>query len=49
MERVWTLLRRRGLRDPYFPTLDSIVEAVESTFDEGRTPNETLRRLCAIK
>ncbi len=48
MERVWTLLRRSCLHDLYFPTLDPIVEAVESTFDEGRTPNETLRRSGAI-
>lgn len=48
MERVWTLPRRRYLHDLYFPTIDPIVEAVESTFDEGRTPNETLRRSGAI-
>ncbi len=48
IERVWKLTRRRCLHNRYFPTLDSITEAVESTFDEWRSPNETLRRLCAI-
>ena len=48
IERVWKLTRRRCLHHRYFPTFDSITEAVESTFDEWRAPNETLRRLCAI-
>ncbi len=48
IERVWKLTRRRRLHNWYFPTLDSITEAVESTFDEWHALNETLRRLCAI-
>ena len=48
IERVWKLTRRRCLHTRYFPTLDSIPEAGESTFDDWRAPNETLRRLCAI-
>jgi len=48
VERVWKLTRRRAVHNRYFPTLGSIAEAVESTFDGWTDPNETLRRLCAI-
>ena len=48
IERVWKLTRRRAVHNQYFPTLQSIAQAVESTFDDWAGPNETLRRLCAI-
>lgn len=48
IERVWKLTRRACLHNRYFPTLDDIVQAVESQFARWATPNDTLRRLCAI-
>ena len=48
IERMWKLTRRRYLHNRYFPTLDSITEAVECAFDEWRAPNETFRRVCAM-
>jgi len=47
-ERVWKLTRRLATHNRYFPHLDNIVEAVESTFHHWRNGNETLRKLCAI-
>ncbi len=47
-ERVWKLTRRHATHNRYFPELQNIIEAVEVTFDQWRTGNETLRRLCAI-
>jgi transposase len=48
IERVWKLTRRQATHNRYFPELQSIIDAVEDTFHEWRTANETLRRLCAI-
>jgi hypothetical protein len=48
IERVWKLTRRLCVHNRYFPTLDAVVESVESRFAEWATPNETLRKLCAI-
>lgn len=47
-ERVWKLTRRMATHNRYFPKLDDIVDAVESTFDQWCCGNETLRKLCAI-
>lgn len=48
IERVWKLTRRLCLHNRYFPNLEEVLEAVESTFVEWTAGNETLRRLCAI-
>ena len=32
----------------YFPTLETLVECVETQFKTWATPNDTLRTLCAI-
>lgn len=48
IERVWKLTRRLSIHNKYFATLDEVIESVESQFAEWMTPNETLRRLCAI-
>lgn len=48
LERVWKLTPRRRLHNRHFRHLDSIHQAVESAFDEWHTPNETLRRVCAV-
>ena len=47
-ERVWKLTRRQATHNRYFPALQDITKAVELTFDQWHTGNETLRRLCAI-
>jgi len=48
IERVWKLVRKLRLHDEYFPTLQAVIDAVESQFAEWGSRNETLRRLCAI-
>lgn len=48
IERVWKLTRRKCLHNCYFPSLELITEAVELQFAEWATPNNVLRRLCAI-
>ena len=48
IERVWKLVRRLRLHDEYFPTLQAVIDAVESQFVKWGSQNETLRRLCAI-
>jgi transposase len=48
IERVWKLVRRLRLHDEYFPTLQAVMDAVESQFAKWGSRNETLRRLCAI-
>ena len=47
-ERVWKLTRRQATHNRYFPALQDVITAVESTFDQWNQGNETLRRLCAI-
>lgn len=48
IERVWKLTRRLCLHNRYFPILEEVLRAVESTFAGWTGGNETLRRLCAI-
>jgi len=48
IERVWKLVRKLRLHDEYFPTLQAVIDAVESQFAKWGNRNETLRRLCAI-
>jgi transposase len=48
IERIWKLVRRLRLHDEYFPTLQAVIDAVESQFAKWGSQNETLRRLCAI-
>ena len=43
-----SLTRRLCLHNRYFGFLDGVVAAVEEQFAEGATPNDTLRRLCAL-
>ena len=40
--RVWKFTRRRCLDNRYVCTVDSITEAMESTFDEWRAPMRQL-------
>jgi transposase len=48
IERVWKLTRRLATHNRYFPTLDQVVEAVNTCFNRWRRPNSVLRRLCCI-
>jgi hypothetical protein len=48
IERLWKLTRRLCLHNRYFPTLQNVVESVESKFNEWTSGNEIVRKLCAI-
>jgi transposase len=48
IERLWKLVRRLCLHNRYFPTLDNVVESVESKFNTWRSGSEVVRKLCAI-
>jgi transposase len=48
IERLWKLVRRLCLHNRYFPTLDSVIAAVEPTFASWRRGSPTLQRPCAI-
>ena len=48
IERLWKLTRRLCLHNRYFPSLDALVQSVESQFNEWTTGNEIVRKLCAI-
>ncbi len=48
IERVWKLTRKLCLHDQYFPTLDSVILAVENEFTGWTLGSATLRRLCAL-
>jgi transposase len=47
-ERVWKLTRRKRLHNRYFATLDEVIATVETQFQIWASPNDSLRRLCAI-
>lgn len=48
IERLWKLTRRLCLHNRYFPTLEDVVQSVESKFVEWKSGNEAVRKLCAI-
>ena len=48
IERAWKLTRRMCTHNRYFNSLDEVIQAVESQFEQWRRPNRTLGRLCAI-
>ena len=48
IERVWKLTRRLCLHDQYFPTLNSVIAAVEERFTEWEHGTDILRKLCAL-
>jgi len=47
-ERIWKLTRRKRLHNCYFPSLDDVIAAVEAQFNLWASPNDALRKLCAI-
>ena len=48
IERVWKLTRRCCTHNIYFPSLDSIANAVEAKFNDWSQGSNVLRKLCAI-
>jgi len=48
IERVWKLTRKLCIHDQYFPTLASLIAAVERQFTAWAEANDDLRRLCSI-
>jgi len=48
IERLWKLTRRLCLHNRYFPTLEDVVQTVESKFREWKSGNDVVRKLCAI-
>jgi len=48
IERVWKLTRRLCVHNRYFPKLENLFDAVDGRFKMWKTPNTTLRRLCAV-
>jgi len=48
IERLWKLTRRLCLHNRYFPTLDDVVQSVESKFSEWTSGNDAIRKLYAV-
>ena len=48
IERVWRLTRRLATHNLHFNSLDELVAAVESPFNQWRKPNKVLQRLYGI-
>lgn len=48
IERVWKLTRRKRIHNQHFKTLEYLIDEVDKQFGEWSSPNQTLRRLCAI-
>jgi len=48
IERIWKLTRRTSTHNVYFPTLNSIADAVEKQFSKWYHGSNVLKRLCAI-
>ena len=48
IERVWKLARRLATHNQYFDSLDELMTAVDSCFEQWGKPNRTLQRLCGI-
>lgn len=47
-ERVWKLTRRLATHNLYFSSLEELLAAVETCFNQWRKPNRVLQRLCGI-
>ncbi len=48
IERLWKLTRRLCLHNRYFPTLENVIDSVESRFRKWKSGSHVIRRLCAI-
>ena len=48
IERVWKLTRRLCTHNRYFPHMDDLTRAVSQQFVTWSSPNDVLRKLCAV-
>jgi transposase len=48
IERIWKLTRKLCLHNRYFPTLEAVIQSVESRFNVWSTGSDITRKLCAI-
>ena len=48
IERVRKLIRKMGTHNRYFPSIGDLVYSLNEQFSTYRTPNDILKRLCAI-
>ena len=48
IDRLRKLTRKLCLHNRYFPTLEDVLQSVESKFSEWTSGNEVVRKLCAI-
>lgn len=48
IERTWKLTRRLCTHNRYFATLNEVVIAVETQFQQWSSPNQQLRLLCSF-
>ena len=48
IERVWKLTRRLCTHNRYFPHLNELSQAVSQQFNAWMSPNDILRKLCAV-
>jgi transposase len=48
IERVWKITRKLCTHNQYFETLEELTEIVDEQFKRWYSPNEALRKLCAI-
>lgn len=48
IERVWKLTRRLCTHNRYFPHMDDLIRDVSQQFVTWLSPNDTLRKLCAV-
>jgi transposase len=48
IERLWKLTRRLCLHNRYFALLEEVIATVETQFVAWGSPNEAVRRLCAL-
>lgn len=48
IERVWKLTRRLCTHNRYFPHMDDLTREVSQQFVTWLSPNDTLRKLCAV-
>ncbi|NLD99523.1 MAG: hypothetical protein GX640_06580, partial [Fibrobacter sp.] len=47
-ELIWKRTRYKATHNRYFPTIDSLCDALEIQFQQWALPNEELLSLCAI-
>ena len=48
IERVWKIIRSKGIHNRYFPSIADLIMAVKEQFDQYSRTNNVLKKLCAI-